>query len=338
MRWLPALTRRFHAWVARRAPRGRAVRLRHGSIYILPTGAGMGLLLVAALLWLLGTNYQNNLILATAFFLLSLMLISAVWAFRNLSGLTLSIGRTQNAFAGESAEFGVRLQAVPGTGHQGLRLGWQPGGWRELDLPRGGERELMLPHRSRRRGWLTPGPLRLESVYPLGLFRAWAWAHPEGRALVYPAPRPCERPPRALTQRERGERLSPDSQEEFRGFRRYRPGAPLAHVAWKIYARGQGLWIKDYTGYESEQVWLDWDALPGLDEESRLSRLCYWVIAYGKTTAEYGLRLPQERLGMSRGASHQRRALRMLALHGMPGREPESGAEKGPEKEPEVSP
>lgn len=320
MRLPPALSERFWTWMAKRAPRAPQVRLRHRSIYVLPTPRGGLFAVVIALLWLLGTNYENNLILGSAFLLLSLMPVSAVHAFRNLSGLNLSITGYHPAFAGESVEFDLCLQAAPGSAHRGLWLGWDPGGWREVAVPEGGELTLRLPHRAHRRGWLEPDWLRLESLYPLGLFRVWSWVNLEGRALVYPAPRSSERPPRALVSREAGERRSPDSREEFQGFRRYRVGEPLAHVAWKAYARGQGLWLKDFTGYESEQIWLDWDGLPGLDRESRLSRLCYWVLALGKTDTEYGLRLPGAELPIGRGPRHQARALRLLALYELPER------------------
>ncbi len=318
MRLPDTLTHWFWNWIARRAPRAEAVRLRHKSIYVLPTAQGLGFLLVITLLWLLGTNYENNLVLAAAFLLLSLMTVSVVHAFRNLSGLTLSVERAHPSFSGELVEFDVLLQAAPGTRHEALLLGWDRDLSVETDVPTGGENSVTLPHRARRRGWLVPERMRVYSHYPLGLFRVWSWVHLDAKALVYPALRSSEQPPRTHLSGQAGEELSPDNQEEFQGFRNYQPGAPMAHVAWKLYAREQGLHLKDYTGYQSEQVWLDWEGLPGLDQESRLSRLCFWAVEYGKTAAEYGLRLPGVEIPLGRGHDHQRRVLRALALYGLP--------------------
>ncbi len=325
--WWPELRDWFWRWVERRAPRSESVTLRHKSIYVLPTAQGWGFLLVVALLWLLGTNYENNLVLGSAFLLLSLMIVSVIHAFRNLSGLTLSAVKSHPAFAGEYVEFDLLLAAAPGSPHESLSLAWDPSLTVTADVPPGGETVVTLSHRAWRRGWLQPRRLKLQSVYPLGFIRAWSWVQLETRALIYPAPRPTDKPPLVHASAHRGEELSQENREEFQGFETYRPGAPLAHVAWKLYAREQGLHLKDYRGYQSEQVWLDWQALPGLDTESRLSRLCYWALEYGKTSAEYGLRLPDSTLGLGRGPIHQGRVLRALALYGMPD---ETGGQGGP--------
>lgn len=320
MRLPDTLTHWFWHWVARRAPRAESVRLRHKSIYVLPTLQGVGFLLVITLLWLLGTNYENNLVLASAFLLLSLMTVSVVHAFRNLSGMTLSVRRAHPAFAGEWAEFDVLLESASGSRHEALLLGWERDLTVEADVPRNGERTVTLACRARRRGWLTPERMRVQSYYPLGLFRVWSWVHLDGRALIYPAPRPSDHPPQAHLSGAVGEQLSAENQEEFQGFRAYQAGAPMTHVAWKLFAREQGLYLKDYAGYQNEQVWLDWDALPGLDQESRLSRLCFWAVEYGKTSADYRLRLPGLDIPLGRGQAHQERVLRALALYGMPER------------------
>jgi len=304
-------------WAAQRSPSGPKVVLAHKSIYVPPTRQGLILVLVASLLWLLGTNYQNNVILASAFLLLSLLIVSVIDAYRNLSGLTLSITRSHPAFAGDWVELDLLVEPASKTEHESLRLGWSEDFTEELDLLGGQAQTLRLAHKARRRGWLYPERLKVESYYPLGFIHAWSWCQPEARALIYPQPRPCRQAPVVQLSRSDGQELAGDNHEEFQGFKAYRPGMPMTHLAWKQYAREQGLYLKDYTGYQSEQVWLDWEALPGLDTESRLSRLCYWALEYGKTTTEYGLRLPGQTLPIGRGPDHQARVLRSLALYGL---------------------
>jgi len=285
-------------WAAQRSPSGPKVVLAHKSIYVPPTRQGLILVLVASLLWLLGTNYQNNVILASAFLLLSLLIVSVIDAYRNLSGLTLSITRSHPAFAGDWVELDLLVEPASKTEHESLRLGWSEDFTEELDLLGGQAQTLRLAHKAR-------------------FIHAWSWCQPEARALIYPQPRPCRQAPVVQLSRSDGQELAGDNHEEFQGFKAYRPGMPMTHLAWKQYAREQGLYLKDYTGYQSEQVWLDLEALPGLDTESRLSRLCYWALEYGKTTTEYGLRLPGQTLPIGRGPDHQARVLRSLALYGL---------------------
>lgn len=307
----------FQRWLERRTPRADAVVLRHQSIYVLPTRQGAAFMVLMVLLWVLGTNYQNNLILALAFLLISLVFVSVVHAFRNLSGLSLKGMRAAPTFVGELAEFELLASRAPSARHESIMLRWDAEDATELDLLDRSEARITLSHRARKRGWLRPGYLLIESRFPLGLIRAWSWVQLDVQALVYPKPLSSRDVPLSHLTADSGEKLSSENQEDFQGFRSYQPGAPLAHVAWKLYARGAGMHLKEYQGFQSEQVWLDWHRLSGLDQETRLSQLCYWVLEFGKTTAEYGLRLPGVQIPLGRGPEHQNRVLKELALFGL---------------------
>ena len=88
----------------------------------------------------------------------------------------------------------------------------------------------------------------------------------------------------------------------------------MRHVAWKSFARTGDLLVKEFAASVDRQVWLDWELFPNLDRESRLSRLCYWVVTLGKSDAEYGLRLPGLEIEPGKGPEHQEYLLRELAL------------------------
>ena len=78
------LQSRLNRWLARRIPQKKSHRLQHNNIFILPAKAGMGFILLILLLWLLGTNYQNNLVLGVAFLLLALMVMCIHHKYGNL--------------------------------------------------------------------------------------------------------------------------------------------------------------------------------------------------------------------------------------------------------------
>lgn len=309
----------FWQWVRRRAPRANRVKLHHKTIYVLPTWQGMGVGVVIVLLWLMGTNYENNLVLAAAFMLAALMIVSILHAFRNLSGLSLQVQAAHPSFAGDYARFDLLVGAAPRSNHENVYLHWQDAPGATVDLV--GESEAVVPllHRSQRRGWLQPQRLLVTSDFPLGFIRAWSWVYLDARALIYPAPLACDRPPLGRGGAEHGDRASRESREEFQGFANYYTGAPLSRVAWKQYARGAGLHLKDYLGYENEQVWLDWEAVPGSDTETRLSQLCYWVLQLEDGHTHYGLRLPAHTIELGAGPAHRDQVLRALALYGLSG-------------------
>lgn len=310
----------FWRWVRRRSPQASEVQLRHKNIYILPSRQALGIFVVIFLLWLMGTNYENNLVLAATFLLISLVVISILHAFRNLSGLRFRVLKSHPTFAGDYARFDVLVSAAAKTTHENLRIGWHKSLMVELDLIDTQEEPIQLLVNTTRRGWLTPDRLLVNSIFPLGFIRAWSWIFLDTRVLVYPRPLASERPPLGSVGGDRGDKLSRDNREEFQGFYNYYPGAPLSRVAWKHYARGAGLHLKDYVGYQSEQVWLDWQSVPGKDWETRLSHLCYWALHYDQNRTQYGLRLPSLTIEPGTGPGHRDAVLKALALYQLPQR------------------
>jgi uncharacterized protein (DUF58 family) len=51
-----------------------------------------------------------------------------------------------------------------------------------------------------------------------------------------------------------------------------------------------------------------------MDRESRLSRLCFWVLQASKTSDEYGLRLPGFERSPANSAAHRLQLLKDLAV------------------------
>ena len=55
---------RVRRWALKRYPRSRSVTLTQKRIFILPTRAGAGFMLLLLMLLIMGVNYENNLIYA----------------------------------------------------------------------------------------------------------------------------------------------------------------------------------------------------------------------------------------------------------------------------------
>ena len=100
--------------------------------------------------------------------------------------------------------------------------------------------------------------------------------------------------------------------------RPYHAGDSLRHVHWKAVAREQGMQTKVFSGDQTEQLWLGWELLPGLDVETRLQRICRWVLEADSAGIAYGLTIPGRQIAPALGESHRRRCLEALALFGEP--------------------
>jgi len=303
---------RFSRWLDRRVVPARQQTLNNRLLFIFPYSAGWGFIGVSVLLWLLGTNYENNLVLGVAFFLSALFIVAIYHTFFNLSGLSVQYIQSAPAFAGEDAEVELSLSRLAGA-KENIELNFPDARSSRLDLIDESELRVKLFVPAKTRGRYRPGRLVVQSYFPLGLLRCWSWLDLQVEVLVYPKPLAGAALPLGLGQSTEGERRDEQGAEDFHGFKRYEPGMPLRHIAWKQYARGQGLYSKDYVSFREQSLWLDWNVLSG-GREQRLSQLCYWVLRLAATTQPYGLRLPGVSLPPSTGLEHKLQVLRALAL------------------------
>jgi len=316
-RFMPRTPRgRWRVWLNRRVPPTRRVVLHRSNVFIFPSRTGFAFVGLIALLILAAINYQNSMVFALAFLLASTFALAISHTFRNLSGLTLEASGVRPVFAGEHAEFGVRLIRATPRGHHALWLGWPDEIPQNVDLDEEVEQRLHIPVLAAARGWLDPGRLRLETTWPLGLLRAWTWLDLAQVALVYPRPLLAGPPRRAALASGEGEQLVAEGNDDFVGLRPYRAGDSLKHIAWKSFAQEGDLMVKEYGGHADRRLWLDFEALPGLGVEDRLSTLCGWVLACDAARDDYGLRLPGLEIAPGRGEAHRAELLRALALYG----------------------
>lgn len=316
-RFMPRTPRgRWRAWLNRRVPPRRRVVLHRGNVFIFPSRTGFAFIGLIALLILAAINYQNSMVFGLAFLLASTFALAISHTFRNLSGLTIEAAGVRPVFAGEHAEFGVRLIRATPRGHHALWLGWPGEIPQNVDLDEESEQRLHIPVLASARGWLDPGRLRLETTWPLGLLRAWTWLDLAQAALVYPQPLLAGPPRRAALANGEGEQLVAEGHDDFVGLRPYRPGDSLKHIAWKSFAQEGELMVKEYGGHADRRLWLDFEVLAGLGVEERLSTLCGWVLACEAARDEYGLRLPGVEIAPGHGEAHRAELLRALALHG----------------------
>ncbi|ABI57228.1 DUF58 domain-containing protein [Alkalilimnicola ehrlichii MLHE-1] len=290
--------------------------LDYRRIFILPSRYGLFLTLVAALVWLGGVNYTNNMVLLLSFLLIGLIVVSIHHTFRNLHRLMLLAGPADAVFAGQTLHFPVTAHNPTRHGKPALTLvGGE--GQQTADLPPGGSVRWWLPVPTHRRGWQTLPRFRVHSRFPTGLFVAWALPAPRQRALVYPTPEHgAVPPPPHSAGGHQGERHG-EGDDDFRGLRRYQAGDPKGHIAWKRLARGEEhLHTKQFSGAAGAPRWLDERAIdPHLDPEARLARLCRWVVDLDRAGHPYGLRLGHLRIAPGRGEAHRHACLRALALY-----------------------
>lgn len=352
MSTLHALWRqRVAHWLARRIPPAPSLTLGYRTLFILPTTLGYQYLLLLGTLFVLGTNYQNNLILALAYLLLSLFITTLIYCHQNLVGLELKALPSTPRFVGESASFEVALSTqtpryalqlmphrpssnqswLPRYLHRKTERRQRPRLLLQEQLPLlTGQGKLCVTLHPWRRGWLQAGRLEISSRFPLGLFKCWSLVDLQLATLIYPAPLACHMQPLVADPGDTSPHATPGAHdeishqltrshshtvEELSGLRPHKPGEAMSLIAWKQVAQGRGMVSKEFASEERSACWLTLAQAPGHTLEEQLSALSYQVQELSKQGQHFGLRLNEVRLAPGTGADQQRQALQTLATY-----------------------
>ncbi|MEO7774304.1 MAG: DUF58 domain-containing protein [Steroidobacteraceae bacterium] len=318
-RIVPWLEARIALWARRRQGEDSLpLTLQARRIYILPTRGGAGFAALLLVMLLAGLNYGNSLALFLTFALGGFALVAMHQCHRMLLRLNVRALATRSVFAGDVAQI---LLTLDNTGTQ-ARLALQgriatDQPCAPLDLPPGGTGMLTLLLPTQVRGRLPVQRIELATTAPFGLFRAWTWLHTPLELLVYPRPAGNRAPPLVVGDLE-GTRLAGQGDDEWVDLRPFRQGDSPRQVAWKAYARGAPLLVREYRALGAQTRIFDAALLHGLPLEARLAQLARWIVAAAARGERYGLILPRERVEMGSGAAHRHACLGALALFELP--------------------
>ncbi|TNF61017.1 MAG: DUF58 domain-containing protein [Burkholderiales bacterium] len=317
------LRQRLRRWIQSRQPRTDTLLQTHRNVYILPTRPGLMLALTLLLLLVASINYQLNLGYLLTFLLAGSAVVGMHRCHGNLRGLSLHLNPPAPVHAGRAVSLEVRL-SNPGRQerHAIALLVDEPvraaPAW--TDVPAQGDAVLHLAWPAPKRGRLDLPTLRAQTLFPLGVFRVWSLWQPAADVLVYPAPETHPPPlPAGEAVPGHGGHAQAHSSGELDGVRAYRRGDPMRTVVWrkaaKAFAAGRDdLVSRDLSVSQRQQLWLDHARCGAPDLESRLSRLCAWVLLCDRLGLAYGLRLPGVNIPPDQGPAHRTRCLEAMAL------------------------
>jgi len=273
------VTGRLQSWIlslARRSPvdSGGITRLERRYIYILPTGAGVLLGVVLVLMLLGSLNYQNNLALLLTFLMASVVILSMLHTWLNLLDLRVISMGGPSVFAGQHAVFIYTMENDWTRSRRDLGICFGNQRAKPVDLDPQASCPVSISLQTTRRGRVSAA-VKIETRFPLGLFRAWSYLRSDVEIIVYPRPAAGSLSSiSAPTMKKNDQGEMGIGTNDFVGPRDYRAGDSLRYLDWKALAREQGLVVKQFGGDRAAQIWIDWDRFPEVNTELRLSLLC----------------------------------------------------------------
>jgi uncharacterized protein (DUF58 family) len=286
-----------------------------GKIYVFPTRYGLLFIALLAAMLLGSLNYKNNMGMLMTFLLAGIGLASAVATHRNLAGMRLSSLSSRPTFAGDPLPVSLQVRS-PNRESVEIACRIDDNADRR-NIPPGPGASMALHMATTDRGRISFEQVTTESTFPLGLFRAWRHV-PFNAAAGVVYPRPLAGPMPAGEQRGKrrtGAGASGQSGvDDFNGLKAYQPGDSLQRVDWKAFSRKRGLHTKTFMADAGRTVILDWQRLPALDWESRISTMCYAILTASDSGMVFGLRLPGVWVPPNTGAGHRHACLTHLSL------------------------
>ncbi|UPW19577.1 hypothetical protein M0C34_04680 [Agarivorans sp. TSD2052] len=305
---------RTQAWLARRIPASSSLTLHRKNLFILPSRFGWSFLIGLIVMLMMGSNYQNNLILALALWLLALWLLCLVLCHQNLSGSRVSVVQRPEGQCDRPLRLLLSLEKPNGQWPNAVTATLKL--WPNEQASQHLDGQIAVDLAVSKRGRVALPRIAIASVFPLGLFRCWTVADFNSEVIAYPAPLAgyiCPAQERAEEHDIEQGANDNQQQSEFAGLKAYRAGERKSLLAWKQFAAGRGLQSKAFTGNPGLDLHLTDRLHSGLNYEQSLSVLTFWVRQLAQQQQSFSLQVGAQQLATGSGVAHQRQALSLLA-------------------------
>ena len=313
MRFLPnalttPMTSALRRWFAARAPKSDQATLNLRNVYIFFSREGMLFAVLLVITFIAGINYGNNLVLGLCFYLVSVWLISFHVTFAHISGLQIRLLEVTMAEAGAPLWVTLQLNSESRQPRRQLLVGFEQINNKKTSRSTSaqdsvlitrlhGEQVIRLPIQTHYRGQFELPRLKIKTVYPLGIMRAWSYVYFARKAWVYPKPDTFD------WQAQYSVASSEDlpiggqyrqGQDDFERLDNYIEGESLARVSWGHVARGQGMLTKHFADPVGHEQTLDYADMPAAHHEQKLAQLAHGALILGQLGVPFQMRLPSD--------------------------------------------
>ncbi len=309
-----------YEWVVKKAAAQQAQGFGLHNTFILPTSFGWSTIAVAICLFVLGTNYQNNIVLSLSYLLLALNLLSLFHNYFFFTQHKVDVTRPIPDYANRKPHLKLSISSS-GT-YSGGELNFIIEGLiynYPVSIKKGHHKDnfdIRLPKHPRGIHYL--GKITVNGIYGFGLFKCWSYIVPDDPLVVYPAVEKQAAILHKMNDDVSGKEAS-DSQisisDNLQGIRQHQKTDPLHHVSWKHVAKGQGLLSKDFNESTGISGWLLLRDFLDLPIEKALMILCFQVQELSRDKVSFGLDLGSHKILPNSGEKHLKECLLSLASY-----------------------
>lgn len=294
-----------------------SITLKHNTIYVLPSTLGVYFSVVASLNFVMGINYQNNLILFMAYLMFVIIIFALLLGYSNARSLTVSFKYAIDSFAPQTPQLVWQIEADDPC--QSITLSYPKDLKNACYITRVKNEvikcQLSLPYT--KRGCYKLKPIKIASNYPFGLVSVWSYIQPNKAVYVYPSIiKTTNQKHQNLVANNTDEGTEKHKgDDEFESLITHLPEMGLHRISWKHYAKTQQLLVKQFSDFKSADAQFDFNLVTG-DTEQRLGQLCFLVCQAFESDINYSLKLPNKLITTNSGKLHHQRCLQALSQVG----------------------
>ncbi len=304
------------AWIRKKVPSNNTTQLNVNNTFILPSKFGLSCIGIAICLFVLGTNFQNNIILLLCYFMLATLLLSIFHSYFFFTQHTISFNEIPADY--ENRRFFLPVMVHSTNSYVGGNLSFTVADYCQTIAVEKTQTHAKLKLPDMKRGQHKCPSVSLSATYGFGLFKCYSQLSPKLQVLVYPQIQKS-----ALTlahssshnSKAMGGQTQLFRTDDLQGIREYKSTDSLKHVSWKHAAKGQGLLTKSFVDNKGMNGWLRLDDFKHLGIENALRCLCYQVQQLDKEQVTFGLDLGSQKVFPRSGDEHVKNCLVQLALY-----------------------
>ena len=307
---------RINRYIAKKIQPQEQVTLSHRRIYILPTKEGYYFAITIILMMLTAINFSNNLIYIFTFFLMGVAFVSMFYTQFNLLGIKIHCQHSKPVFCGEEMSVPIVVEQTMNKNKQLMAIQIQIEETKHQINYLDTSQSCTFSLTTKQRGYIKIPMITISSTFPFGLFRAWSLVKLSSKNIVYPQALAYDADMLGQSNNQNQSEGTQKGNDEFFGLSQYIQGSSLKKVHWKMVAKEQGMYLKDFVeGGRTLKKWFDIQDFPvNVPFEKRLNFLCYLIQQAHAESMAYGLKLYHDKTELATGYQHYQHCLSLLAL------------------------
>ena len=252
-------------------------------IYIIPTKIGFIFTGIMFTVFLIGLSYGNNLTLSVAFILFTYFVIQMLITHKNLALIKVANTSFSNNHSAQDTRCAINLASAVPNDYYSISLN------SNLKIPLQASGLTLIGTFRAQRGKFSGEKIKLSNTGQAGLFYAWKYLNVNYLFYIYPRPLSLN----TKKQFRSTETTHSNLNSEFSHHIPYRHGLSSKRLDWKVFAKTDQLYWKQFSGVEFKDIELNFAQMPGTPEQ-KLSHLAHLLEAVHKNGLTWTLVLPNE--------------------------------------------